>query len=926
MEGEDAAEVEIRENNLKLLQTDNLVVQRQPLLPGVLVLSDVEKTLRRPFKSPLNGCVGQSAELQRRLASRKRFVPWGASAPTLQTLHRPVLLQRPTDDVEEVVDDSIEPLVLWEPGEEAAVGSKPIVVDSMLTKWLRQHQREGVQFIFECVAGLKNFGGNGCILADDMGLGKTLQGITLIWTLLRNGFKPNEHIAKRVLIVCPTSLVPNWDSECEKWLKGRVRTMPICESTRSDAIDSINQFLRPNTHLQVMIVSYETFRIHAHRFSKEGSCDLLMCDEAHRLKNSVTQTTQSLDSLPCTRRVLLSGTPLQNDLGEFYAMVNFCNPGVLGTEKDFNSYYAGHITKGREPDATPEERALGNERSAGLSAFVNQFILRRTNTLLSNHLPPKVVEVVCCALTPLQRELYDHFLKSKAAKVALSGKQSKVLAAITALRKLCNHPKLIYDMLNAGSEMHGFETCIELFPPGLFDDGRRGRGAPGEGWELMGGKFAVLARMLAHLRAHTNDKIVVVSNYTQTLELVAMLCRQRNYPCCSLNGSTTMKKRRDMVKAFNDPQGNLFVFLLSSKAGGCGLNLIGGNRLVLFDPDWNPANDKQAAARVWRDGQKKRVFVYRFLSTGTLEEKVFQRQMSKEGLQSVVNAETGKESEGNAMSTEELRHLFSYNEATASDTHDGLKCSECCQHLEPGEAGDQEGEAGPRQHKQVGAPADEALKQWGHHFTLDTVPDPVLQQVGKSEVTFVFTCEVDGKEITDEPELPAATASLPSPPEQESRKPKPLQSIQASSSTLSTSIPTQPAIARPSLPPLKMGGTSSSSRPHSHPRPSLSLGGQRPNCASSRAPPSRGGGPLQPRAPQNRAATTSLSKPGKASHTRGGARAKRQKQCASDSEEDMEDQEDSEESDEDEMEFESEDEDEEQVAMGDGDEDDDDFQ
>ena len=147
------------------------------------------------------------------------------------------------------------------------------------------------------------------------------------------------------------------------------------------------------------------------------------------------------------------------------------------------------------------------------------------------------------------------------------------------------------------------ESCREFFQPGMYDVGSsRGFGRPKsggmvDGWEFHSGKFAVLARLLAILRAETKDGIVIISNYTQTLDLVQLLCRQNGYPAVRLDGSTSITKRQKLVKQFNDPSENCFAFLLSSKAGGCGINLIGGNRLVLFDPDWNPANDKQAAAR-----------------------------------------------------------------------------------------------------------------------------------------------------------------------------------------------------------------------------------------------------------------------------------------------------------------------------------------
>ena len=141
------------------------------------------------------------------------------------------------------------------------------------------------------------------------------------------------------------------------------------------------------------------------------------------------------------------------------------------------------------------------------------------------------------------------------------------------------------------------------------------------------------------MRKTTSDRVVLVSNYTQTLDLFEVMCKQEGWQSCKLDGSCSIKQRTKMVADFNDPRAQLFAFLLSSKAGGCGLNLIGGNRLVLFDPDWNPANDKQAAARVWRDGQKKRVYIYRMLQAGTIEEKVWERQLSKEGLSGIATNE-----------------------------------------------------------------------------------------------------------------------------------------------------------------------------------------------------------------------------------------------------------------------------------------------
>ena len=364
-------------------------------------------------------------------------------------------------------------------------------------------------------------------------------------------------------------------------------------------------------------------------------------------------------------------------------MVDFCNPGLLGSEGEFNKNYARAILRGREPDASDKHRAAGDAKGKELGELCNSFILRRTNTLLSKHLPPKVVLVVCCSMSDLQLEMcrrllaskrrvtatpvlatpaltapfpcrYRRFLASKQAKQALNGgKQTMVLASIGSLRKLCNHPLLVMDK---GTPDRGFESCVDL--PGLDADGPepaptispgggrgrsgalgmaqfKSRGPPPVSPHLSG-KFHVLYKMLLLLKKTTDDRIVLVSNYTTTLDLFERLCHQQGWKCCKLDGSCSIKKRTKMVEEFNDPRSGLFCFLLSSKAGGCGLNLIGGNRLVLFDPDWNPANDKQAAARVWRDGQKKRVYIYRMLAAGSIEEKVFERQLSKEGLSGIA--------------------------------------------------------------------------------------------------------------------------------------------------------------------------------------------------------------------------------------------------------------------------------------------------
>lgn len=607
----------------------------------------------------------------------------------------------PTRIVEEVQTDEfgIEMTVKSrKPAPLSAFSKNDVFVPPILAKWLRPHQREGVQFMYECVMGLKEYKGNGCILADDMGLGKTLQSVCLIYTLLKTGITSNgEPTAKRVIVVCPCSLVKNWDNEFVKWLgPGAVKTLPMAEQDRKTIEKELDLFARLRMH-QILICSYECLRTHVKRLTKYADCcDLLVCDEAHRLKNSDNQTSRALNSLPVKRRVLLTGTPMQNDLQEFFAMVDFTNPGVLGTQEEFRKNMLFPILRGREPDATDSQKKKMMQIQEEMSRTVNEFILRRINTLNAQHLPPKLVQVVCCNLTEIQQNMYQHLITSKDMQHVMDGKQVNCLGSIQMLMKLCNHPSLLADDdqtygnkvqmgRRAGAKQVKYTDDDEtnFAAPGAdgiakflpFSGGGGGRGGMGPVHPEWSGKMFVLYRLMKEMRKPGNggDKIVIISNYTQTLDLIGQMCKENSWGSCRLDGSVTMKKRQKMVDEFNDPSSSLVAFLLSSKAGGCGLNLIGGNRLVLFDPDWNPAVDKQAAARCWRDGQRKRCFTYRFLATGTVEEKIFQRQLSKEGLQSVVD----DKEQVNALSTKDLRNLFKLRSGTPSDTHDKLRCERC---------------------------------------------------------------------------------------------------------------------------------------------------------------------------------------------------------------------------------------------------------
>jgi len=546
----------------------------------------------------------------------------------------------------------------------------PVVIDPRLVKVLRPHQVEGVKFLYRCTTGLIDPNANGCIMADEMGLGKTLQCITLMWTLLKQSPEPGKPTVQKCVVACPSSLVRNWANELVKWLgkdaitpfaiDGKASKEELTQQLRQWAIASGRSVTRP-----VIIVSYETLRLYCDEL-KNHPIGLLLCDEGHRLKNSDSLTFTALNGLNVQKRVILSGTPIQNDLSEYFSLLNFANPGYLGTQAEFRKKYEIPILRGRDADGTDADRQKGDECLRELLGSVNKFIIRRTNDILSKYLPVKYEHVVFCNLSSFQKDLYNHFIQSPEIKSLLRGKGSQPLKAIGLLKKLCNHP----DLLDLPSDLPGSEA---FFPEDFVPKDARGRDRDPKPW--YSGKMMVLDRMLALIRANTNDKIVLISNYTQTLDVFTHLCRARGYGCLRLDGTMNVNKRQKLVDKFNDPEGSEFVFLLSSKAGGCGINLIGANRLVLFDPDWNPAADQQALARVWRDGQKKDCFVYRFISTGSIEEKIFQRQSHKQSLSSCV-VDSAEDVERH-FSLDSLRELFQYQPNTRSDTHDTFKCKRC---------------------------------------------------------------------------------------------------------------------------------------------------------------------------------------------------------------------------------------------------------
>jgi DNA repair and recombination protein RAD54B len=531
-----------------------------------------------------------------------------------------------------------------------------VVVDPYLSRYLRKHQREGVQFLYECVMGMRD-SGEGAILADEMGLGKTLQTIALLWTLMKqNPVDGDAPVVKKALIVCPASLIGIWKKEFRKWLgNDRIGVFVV-----NDKNTRLTDFTMGKAY-NVMIIGYEKLRSVQDELKKGAPIDIVIADEGHRLKTAQNKAALAIKSLNTERRVILSGTPLQNDLSEFYTMVDFVNPGLLGKLNTFKKEFETPMLKSRQPNATASDVEKGDARSEELDKLIGQFVLRRTAEVIAQYLPPKTETVLFCRPTAAQAALYRAVLGSPTFGTLL-GSTEVSLQLINVLKKLCNSPSLL---IKSGSDEEkpnaNIMALLSSLPPELLKTG-----------PAASAKLQVLDSLLHQLSTTTDEKIVLVSNYTTTLDILGNLLTSLGHAFLRLDGTTPVLKRQGLIDRFNNtPVQTCFAFLLSAKAGGAGINLIGASRLVLFDVDWNPATDLQAMARIHRDGQKKPCFIYRMLIKGALDEKIYQRQVTKTGL---ADAVVDSKKTGQSFTKEELRDLFTLDEGDGCKTHDLLGC------------------------------------------------------------------------------------------------------------------------------------------------------------------------------------------------------------------------------------------------------------
>ncbi len=459
-----------------------------------------------------------------------------------------------------------------------------------LAKTLRDYQLTGFEWLTRLAAN--NLGG---ILADEMGLGKTVQ--TLAFLRAHQGSGP-------ALVVCPTSLVTNWQNEAQKFTP-ELKTLVLEGANRASLFSSIKA-------ADIVITSYALLRRDTEELQKFQFSSAVL-DEAQHIKNPETQNAQSAFALRAKHRFVLTGTPMENSVRDLWSIMNFALPGYLGPHKDFRERYELPLARGDAPEVQRR-----------LSRRLQPFLLRRRKRDVAKDLPEKIEQVVPCSLTSSQRGAYDALLReiqsgigSSGAKVNAGAQRMKMLTGLLRLRQVCCDLRLV------GLEKEDPSAKLELL------DELLGEAIDGE------------------------HRVLVFSQFVSMLHLVRDRLEERKLSYCYLDGST--KHRQEEVNRFqNDPA--IPVFLISLKAGGVGLNLSAADTVIHFDPWWNPAVEAQATDRAHRIGQTRVVTAYKLITRDTVEEKILKLQEKKRA--AIDAAIDSEEPLMNGLTTEELEELL----------------------------------------------------------------------------------------------------------------------------------------------------------------------------------------------------------------------------------------------------------------------------
>ncbi len=456
----------------------------------------------------------------------------------------------------------------------------------------------------------------------------------------------------RVLIVCPGTLIENWKQELERWGYWQV---DVFHGTNREEVYRSAVAGR----LEILITTYGTYKINDSQLNLIP-WDCVVADECHIIKERRSEVTKTMNRVNALCRIGLTGTAIQNKYEELWTLLNWTNPGRFGPMSTWKQSIVDPLTTGQSHDATIQQLAIARKTAKKLSEnLLPQFFLRRVKSLIANQLPKKSDRVVFCPLTQLQQNAYETFLDSEIVDVVKrsadrcdcgSGKkrgwccylhigetkwQALVFPVIANLQKLSNHLALLIPSSNDAVEKQAREMdFLQTMVPDKWEELYNNRNSLHNlSNPEFCGKWRVLKKLLRFW--HSNgDKVLVFSHSVKLLKMLHHLFQNTSYNVSFLDGSLSYPERQAVVDDFNSSP-NQFVFLISTRAGGVGLNITSANKVVIFDPNWNPSYDLQAQDRAYRIGQTRDVEVFRLISAGTVEEIVYARQIYKQQMANI---------------------------------------------------------------------------------------------------------------------------------------------------------------------------------------------------------------------------------------------------------------------------------------------------
>ncbi|KAI5184557.1 hypothetical protein NEHOM01_0232 [Nematocida homosporus] len=473
-----------------------------------------------------------------------------------------------------------------------------------ITGTLRDYQIEGLNWLINMYEMKIN-----CILADEMGLGKTLQTISLLGFLY--SYKKNR---MPNLLIVPKSTLQNWKNEFKKFMPSVKTVIFHCSKkdirVKAKELQELD-YIACITTYEMCLMGKSTFQTINWQY--------IVIDEAHRIKNEETMLSKVVRLIPCTNRLLLTGTPLQNNIHELWALLNFLAPEVFSDGEGFDAWVES-AADDTESDAVDKLRSL-----------LSLFILRREKSDVEKSLLPKKIINLYSPLTSMQRKWYKMILERDVGDVVSDGTKMQLMNIVCQLRKCCNHPYL-FDGAEPGPPYTTGEHIVEN-----------------------SGKMVLLDKLLVHLK-QKGSRVLIFSQMTRMLDILEDYCNLRQYEYCRIDGSTGTDERCEAIDEFNKPNSEVFIFLLSTRAGGLGINLATADVVIVYDNDWNPQMDLQAQDRAHRIGQKKQVFVFNLLMENTIEEKILERALKKLKLDEII-VQNGRKKD-NTISQNELLSIL----------------------------------------------------------------------------------------------------------------------------------------------------------------------------------------------------------------------------------------------------------------------------